>query len=276
MREVYKIRPNKNTMEMIKTIAMIATLFVAVFAVSMVAAEDVATDGSGEQTVITAQEPELADAGVEPDSALYGLDRAMERISLALTFDKAKRAEKALKHAEERLAEVKAMIEANKLDKAEEAQKNHEKSMKEAEDDIAEIESDGDAEKAKGALEDVSNVEKEILSHSQKVALVKDTILAKMAGKNMSAEKIARITAVFDKIKAKAVEVEDKSAQKREQVSTKYKALTGKTDEEVEEVENQIDEESGLAGEREKSGKSSSKKGTGDETANESENPEAD
>lgn len=276
MREVYKIRPNKNTMEMIKTIAMIATLFVAVFAVSMVAAEDVATDGSGEQTVITAQEPELADAGVEPDSALYGLDRAMERISLALTFNKAKRAEKALKNAEERLAEVRDMVEANKLDEAEEAQKNHEKSMKEAEDDIAEIESDGDAEKSKEALEDVSKVEKEILSHSQKVALVKDTILAKMADKNMSAEKIARITAVFDKIKAKAVEVEDKSAQKKEQVKTKYKALAGKTDEEVEEVENQIDEESGLAEEKEKSGKSENKKGTEDETANEPENPETD
>ena len=42
----------------------------------------------------------LADEGVTPDSPLYGLDKAMERISLALTFDKAKRSEKALQHAE--------------------------------------------------------------------------------------------------------------------------------------------------------------------------------
>jgi len=209
------------------------------FAVPAVLAEDVVVAGAAENATLT--EP-----GITPDSAFYGLDRAMERISMALTFDKAKRAEKALTNAEERLAEVKAMVDANKLDKAEVAQKGHEENIAEAEKDVADIESDGSAEKAKKALEDVSEVQKEILTHSQKVAVVKDRILAMMAEKNMSADKIARITAVFDKIKTKAAEMENKSLQKKEQVKTKYKTLAGKTDAEVEEVESEIDAETGL------------------------------
>ena len=52
-----------------------------------------------------AQEEEV-DAGVTPDSPFYALDKAMDRISLALTFDKARRSEKALQIAEERLQEL--------------------------------------------------------------------------------------------------------------------------------------------------------------------------
>jgi hypothetical protein len=59
--------------------------------------------------ITTAQEVDLPSAGITPDSRLYGLDRALERISLALTFNKAAKAEKRLKIASERLAELKEM-----------------------------------------------------------------------------------------------------------------------------------------------------------------------
>jgi len=243
----------KNTMKTTIVFAVMALIALS-FAVPAVVAEDAVIADAAENVT-------LVEPGISPDSALYGLDKAIERISMALTFDKAKRAEKALANAEERLAEVKAMVDANKLDKAEVAQKGHEEDVAEAEKDVEEIESDGDAEKAKKALEDVSKVQKEILTHSQKVAAVKDRILAMMAEKNMSADKIARITAVFDKIKAKAVEMENKSLQKKEQVKTKYKTLAGKTDAEVEEVESEIDAETGLDVAAEKSkGKSAENK----------------
>ena len=59
-------------------------------------------------------EEETEDAGVTPDSPLYGLDRAMDRIALALTFNKAAKAEKGLNIAQERLMEAKEMADESK------------------------------------------------------------------------------------------------------------------------------------------------------------------
>lgn len=55
-----------------------------------------------------------AEAGVTPDSALYGLDLAMEKIRLALTFNMQKRAELSLKMAKERMQEARLMVAERK------------------------------------------------------------------------------------------------------------------------------------------------------------------
>jgi len=65
-------------------------------------------------TIAIAQEEELPDAGTTPDSILYGLDKAFESISLALTFNKAAKAEKRLQMASERLSELKVMTDKGK------------------------------------------------------------------------------------------------------------------------------------------------------------------
>jgi hypothetical protein len=59
--------------------------------------------------ITTAQEEDLPPAGITPDSPLYGLDKAIERIGLALTFNKAEKVEKRLQIASERLGELKEM-----------------------------------------------------------------------------------------------------------------------------------------------------------------------
>jgi hypothetical protein len=59
--------------------------------------------------ITTAQEEDLPNAGITPDSRLYGLDKAIERIALALTFNEGEKAEKRLQIASERLAELKEM-----------------------------------------------------------------------------------------------------------------------------------------------------------------------
>jgi len=48
-------------------------------------------------------------AGITPDSFLYSVDRAFERLSIFLTFDDMARAEKHLVYANERLAEAEVM-----------------------------------------------------------------------------------------------------------------------------------------------------------------------
>lgn len=72
---------------------------------------------------------ELAEPSSLPGSATYGLDRAMESISLALTFSKANKAEKRLNIAEERLAEARKLAREDRPEEAEKAVKGYSKQM---------------------------------------------------------------------------------------------------------------------------------------------------
>ncbi len=71
---------------------------------------------------------ENVSAGITPDRPiLWGLERALERIQLALTFNKVKKAELRLKLAEERLAEMKLMAKKKKVKAMLKAQMIHAK-----------------------------------------------------------------------------------------------------------------------------------------------------
>lgn len=66
--------------------------------------------------IAIAKEPvisELSGPGTTPDSVFYGLDKAIEKIDLALTFDKKERIMKNIEIASERLSELKIMTEKN-------------------------------------------------------------------------------------------------------------------------------------------------------------------
>ena len=61
--------------------------------------------------IVAAEEAVSMAAGITPGSVLYGLDRALERLSLFLSFNDAARAEKHLKIASERLAELQETVD---------------------------------------------------------------------------------------------------------------------------------------------------------------------
>lgn len=81
--------------------------------------------------MVVAQEEGKANAGVTPDSILHGLDKALERIDLALTFGQANKAEKRLQIANERLAELKEMIDKGKPEFTEELTDDYEEEIRE-------------------------------------------------------------------------------------------------------------------------------------------------
>ncbi|MGE5629572.1 MAG: DUF5667 domain-containing protein [Caulobacteraceae bacterium] len=62
-----------------------------------------------------------ADPGITPDSPFYILDRLLEKIQLSLISDALKESEALAKQAQERLAESKAMLEANNIELAKKA-----------------------------------------------------------------------------------------------------------------------------------------------------------
>jgi hypothetical protein len=102
---------------------------------------------------VYAEEAGLPDPGVTPDSVLYGLDKAIERIELALARGHANKAEVRLNHAQERLAEVKALVEENKIKDVEDTLDDYQEEMEEASNEVKE---------AQGIGQNVSALVKEI------------------------------------------------------------------------------------------------------------------
>ncbi|MFB6145460.1 MAG: DUF5667 domain-containing protein [Candidatus Nanohaloarchaea archaeon] len=74
----------------------------------------------------------LPDPGVMPGSAFYGLDTALDHISLTLTFDPEKKAELHMRIARERLSEAKTLADRNDSRDASEALERFRSSMKSA------------------------------------------------------------------------------------------------------------------------------------------------
>jgi len=94
---------------------------------------DISTSKSGtlEEVSVAGEEVILPDAGTTPDSPFYGLDLAFERMGDAIALGKAAKAERGLKHAQERLSEVRIMVEKNKLQAAEKARAEHARKLQE-------------------------------------------------------------------------------------------------------------------------------------------------
>jgi len=71
------------------------------------------------------------DPGITPDSPLYGLDRAMERVRLMIATDALSKAKVRFEFAQERLAEAQAMSDKNKTKEAEDALVDYETELNE-------------------------------------------------------------------------------------------------------------------------------------------------
>ena len=76
-------------------------------------------------TITFAQETELPSPGLTPDSPFYFLDTLGEKIGMFFAFGAEKKAGKALKYAEEKLAEVKAMAKKNKAEALKKAKQRY-------------------------------------------------------------------------------------------------------------------------------------------------------
>lgn len=88
-------------------------------------------------------------AGINPDSALYGLDVALDNIRHLLAANTDAKAKVGLEIAEERLAEVREMIQKNKLKEAKRANHEHEKAMARVKADIAKHKGKSDRDEIK-------------------------------------------------------------------------------------------------------------------------------
>lgn len=183
------------------------------------------------------------DAGVTPDSFLWGLDKAIDQLSLLLTFDKGEKAKKGVEIARERLLEIKVMVEENKLEAAVRAKDEHGKTLARVKSNVKEIENDNSTEEIKEIIE----IEKELEEHDEDVEEVSIGLNVKIKIEGaITDEQKALVNSLLDSLKGQTGEVEIVLKSKKDKTKIKIKQETGKSDEEIENEIEELEEEIGL------------------------------
>jgi len=221
---------------------IIVILLVSISGIGVLAAEngdsEIDSEDSGEAE-------EIVEAGISPDSILYGLDKAIDRLRLAISLGSEKKSKKALEIAEERLAEVKKMIEEGKIQEADEAGEEHDNLIEESEQELENIDGSEDAEDIEESLRKIARLQDKIESHREKIIAIKTRILERQADR-MTSEQIAHLEEVFFKIENRTYNAENKFLDRKDKEKIKYKVIAHKTDDELEEFENEIDYDEGF------------------------------
>src|SRR3989338_7741561 len=188
---------------------------------------------------------EPVQAGVTPDSFLWGLDKALDNLNLLLTFDKGEKARKGIEIARERLQEVKAMVGENKLEAAEKAKEAEVKILSKVKEIISNIEEENSTKQIEQEIE----IEREIEEHEDEVEEAISSLKIKIEVKGtLSEQQKASLDSLLSTIKNKAGEVKIEIKNKKDKTKIKIKAETGKSEKEIEDEIKNIEEEKGLAG----------------------------
>ncbi len=184
-----------------------------------------------------------ADPGVTPDSFLWGLDNAIDRLNLLLTFDEGKRARKGLEVARERLLEVRAMIEENKLDAAEKAKEEHGKTLVKVKESVQDLKEDNSLEE----IEDVIEIEKDLEKYDDEVEETFDELKIKIKIEGeLTQEQRQLIDSLLNSFKDGIGELEIEIKNKKDKTKIKIKQETGKSDEETEIEIEDLEKEKGI------------------------------
>jgi|GEM_PF-6342729 len=184
-----------------------------------------------------------AGSGVNPDSVLWGIDVALDKISLALTLNPEKRAEKALNIAQERLMEVKTMAEANNVKAASKAEAEHDSTIKEVESSIEKLKSDHPEEQIQKELE----LESKIKEHKTAVERVKTGLKVKVQVEGeLSSEQRALLDQFLLSLSNSTNRVEMKVQNQREDTKIKLKEETGESETEINQRIQKLEIEHGL------------------------------
>lgn len=180
--------------------------------------------------------------GVTPDSFLWGLDKALDQLSLLLTFDEAEKAKKGIEIARERLLEVKVMVEENKLEAAGKGKEEHGKTLARVKSNVKEIEDDDSTEEIKELIE----IEKELEEHDDEVDGISAELKVKIKVEGaITEDQKTLINSLLDSLKDQTGEVEITIENKKDKTKIKIKQETGKSEKEIEDEIEELEKKLG-------------------------------
>ena len=193
--------------------------------------------------IVNAQETE--NPGITPDSPFWGIDKAFEQLSLFLITSPETKSIKGLEIASERLAEIKEMIEENKLEAAEKAEESHGKTLAKVEENIDKIEEDNSTEEIKEVIE----IEKELQDHKNEVDQVFGELKIKIEIEGeLTQEQRDLIDSILASLEGQTGEVEIEIENKKGETKIKIKIETGKSDEEIDKDIEKLEIDAGVSG----------------------------
>jgi len=131
-----------------------------------------------------------------PDKPYYGLSVALDKLSLALTFDNHAKAKKGLAIAHERLLEIKAMREAGKLDRAEISADNYASAQEAVANSVSQIK----AASAEAEAEKLADVESGLVETEEEANEVSGELAADAQTGDANSESSARIGRINERI----------------------------------------------------------------------------
>ena len=175
---------------------------------------------------------------ITPDNPWYGLKRVVEDIDMAFTFDKVKKAEKAIAYADERLVEIEAMGENAKTDDIERAKRAHESALRTAKKEISNIQEQKESEKS---LEKIATLQNKIEAHEEKVFVLENVIEIKIK-QQLSSEQEAKLEEFLKSLKEETKQAKELLEQEKRDVIYE----SDYTAEEAEKEIKKIEEEQGL------------------------------
>ncbi|MBW2980552.1 hypothetical protein KY360_03990 [Candidatus Woesearchaeota archaeon] len=217
-------------------------IFLFLFAILLIWPFSFAEDGGMDLVtinVVSEEEPVelpenvVEEAGITPDNPLWGLERAIEAINVALTPGKSAKAKKGLAHARERLMETQAMIAARKLGAAEEAQEAHDDLIDDVSGQIAGLGNGDIAEE----LADEIELEEALNEHK---TLVREVNNIRLKTKGLTAGQQAQLNGLVSSMEGSTVRAQFSVRARKDKTKTKIKATQGLSDEELEALEAQV------------------------------------
>lgn len=202
---------------------------------------------------VTAAEvdPEAIDledmAGITPGNVFYGFDKLMDSAGVMFTFDKAKKAAKALGVAEERMAEVEYLAENGHFEKAKKARAGYAKYLGISQEEVEKLYDEKNAEASEESLRKITKIEGDMQRHGLTIEAIEER-MEQRENAEITPEQKTEMEARMSQYKMDIDTALDKIEQEREKARIKHKVLANLSDDEMEGLLSMIEEKEGFKG----------------------------
>ncbi|MFH1238315.1 MAG: hypothetical protein ABIH79_01575 [archaeon] len=202
---------------------------------------------------VVAVEEDSGEVEIPEARGIGFFEDTFDRIGFAFIFNQERKIERALELAEKRLAEAEAFAEEDP-ERAEKARERYEGFVANAEEVLEKIgtQKSNDGGRSVKDMEMMARIQNRFEKHREQAEEIHIRALERFRNNNASDEKIDRFENLYERALIRNDAMEQKVLQKREIVLNRHKVLSGKSDEELEEILVEIESKEGLVAARER------------------------